>query len=396
MGDQRRGHRPPRSQHRRRGSCSRLRRPGRWVRDRGGPQPRRASGPVRGQRAGNMFVRTQTAASVDTWSPWLQSVQSGWYSVVAQATVRTDRADGPGGVAAGRLAPRADRPELRVLPRLAQMSGLLTSVNRGAQRGEPPGVVRHQRPGAGVADLRERRRLGPPFRPGSSSVRPGAVVRSIVAETNAQGLVEVFSLTNTGQIWHRWQTSATATTYSPVGPARRCARVDRVARNRSGALELFGVNAAGQVFQRGRRQRHQQLVPPGRAARRSPGGRPAALASLPRPTAEGPGRGLRLVNAAGQIWRRWADPRPVRRQELALGPASTGSFGPDIEEDSHGSACVTGLCGGVPSGVAPGRVRSSRVGHLVAGASVVVPARPAPGSCPRSCRGELQHSDGGT
>jgi subtilisin family serine protease len=47
--------------------------------------------------------------------------------------------------------------------------------------------------------------------------QPAAVgaLRSVTAETNADGRVEVFTVNTSGQIWHRWQSTAGSLTYSP-------------------------------------------------------------------------------------------------------------------------------------------------------------------------------------
>ena len=253
-------------------------------------------------RAGNMFVRTETGANVDTWSPWLQSVQSGWYSVAAQAN-------------------GADRIELMGLRRSpedvwhrtqtaansatfhawAQMSGLLTSVTAA-------------RSTANRLELFGTNQQGQAWHTSENGVDSdtfpawqqfdlvGAVLRSIVAETNSQGLVEVFALTNTGQIWHRWQTSATATTYTPWVQLDGALASIAVARNQNGTLELFGVNAAGQVFHRDAATgtnnwfSWSQLDDPPAVGR---------LSSLAAETNADGRVEVFAVNAAGQIWRRW-------------------------------------------------------------------------------------------
>jgi hypothetical protein len=253
-------------------------------------------------RAGNMFVRTQTAASVDTWSPWLQSVQSGWYSVAAQAN-GADRIELMG----LRRSPQDVWHRAQIAPNSAsfrawaQMSGLLTSVT--AARSAANRLELFGTNDRGQAWQTSENGVGSDTFPAWQQFGPaGAVVRSIVAETNAQGLVEVFSLTNTGQIWHRWQTSATATTYSPWVQLDGALASIAVARNRSGALELFGVNAAGQVFHRAAAPgtnnwfSWSQLDDPPAVGR---------LRSLAAETNADGRVGVFAVNAAGQIWRRW-------------------------------------------------------------------------------------------
>jgi hypothetical protein len=42
----------------------------------------------------------------------------------------------------------------------------------------------------------------------------GTVLRSVAAETNADGRVELFGVSTTGQIWHRWQVIAGVSSYS--------------------------------------------------------------------------------------------------------------------------------------------------------------------------------------
>ena len=253
-------------------------------------------------RAGSMFVRTETAANVDAWSPWLQSVQSGWYSVAAQAN-GADRIELMG----LQRSPEdvwhrtQTAPNSAIFRGWAQMSGLVTSVTAArstANRLELFGTNQQ-----GQAWRTSENGVGSDTFPAWEQFGPaGAVLRSIVAETNSQGLVEVFALTSTGQIWHRWQTSATATTYTPWVQLDGALVSIAVARNQNGTLELFGVNAAGEVFHR------DAAAGTNNWFSWSQLDDPPAVGRLSSLTAETNADGrveVFAVNAAGQIWRRW-------------------------------------------------------------------------------------------
>jgi len=253
--------------------------------------------------AGALFRRSQTAAGANTWSAWTQSVAPGWYSVAAQTA-----GNGRVSMAGLRRSAQDVWRRTQVSPNLnnwsvwRQFDGLLSAVALARESGGPlvvfgvngAGQVFHRHAASGADNWFSWSQFDPP---------PGAgVPRSVAADTNANGLVEVFVLTNTGQIWHRWQTALAATTFTPWVQLDGALASIAIARNPDGALQLFGVNGSGQVF-----------------ARRAGAGTnnwfswsqldtPPAVGMLRSLAAETNADGrveLFAVNTTGQIWHRW-------------------------------------------------------------------------------------------
>ncbi len=253
--------------------------------------------------AGALFRRAQTAAGANTWSAWTQSVAPGWYSVAAQTA-----GDGRVTMAGLRRSAQDVWRRSQVAPNAIgwsvwrQFDGPLTSAALAQETDgrlvafgiNGSGQVFHRHTASGADNW---------FSWSVFDGLPGAAVaRSVTADTNANGLVEVFVLSSTGQIWHRWQTAPAATTFTPWVQLDGSQASIAVARNRDGALQLFGVNGSGQVF----------------ARRAAPGtnnwfswselDRPAPVGTLRSLAAETNADGrveLFGVNTAGQIWHRW-------------------------------------------------------------------------------------------
>jgi hypothetical protein len=69
----------------------------------------------------------------------------------------------------------------------------------------------------------------------------GVTLTGLAAATNSGNNIEVFGVSSTGEVWHRWQTSATAwSDWATVAGFK--ADSIAVARNNAGILELFGTD----------------------------------------------------------------------------------------------------------------------------------------------------------
>jgi hypothetical protein len=75
-------------------------------------------------------------------------------------------------------------------------------------------------------------------------------LRSVAAETNADGRVELFGVNAAGQVFHRVQTSPGSWTGSGWQQYDGLLSSIAAARNADGRLELFGTNTAGNVWHR--------------------------------------------------------------------------------------------------------------------------------------------------
>jgi hypothetical protein len=200
---------------------------------------------------GQLYHRHQNGAGSADWSTATPSLYGGWYSVAAQTA-----GDG-----------RIDILGLRHTPQdiwlraqansgwnewsvAHQFTGLLNSAAVATNKDgrlelfgtNSQGQVWHssQLIVAGIAS----------YTPWAAFDVPAALVRSVAAEINANGLVEVFALTNTGKIWHRWETSSSSGTYTPWALLDGQLTSVAVARHADGRLVLFGVTGAGQVLRR--------------------------------------------------------------------------------------------------------------------------------------------------
>jgi hypothetical protein len=253
--------------------------------------------------AGLLFQRSQTAPGAATWMPWIPSAYVGWYSVAAQA-------DGAGQVTlVGLRRTEQDvwrRQQVSVTPESwtawRSFDGLLTSAAVARTAAGRPVVVGinglghvYQRPAAAGADT---------WLPWSQLDAPppaAGAPRAIAAETNANALIEIFALTSSGQLWHRWETAPSGTTYTPWVRLDGVLGSIAVARNADGALELIGVNGAGQVLRRRAAGGTNNWSP------WAPFDTPAAVGTLRSMAAETNADGrieVIGVNTAGQVWHR--------------------------------------------------------------------------------------------
>jgi subtilisin family serine protease len=249
-------------------------------------------------RSGTLFVRSQTQVNSDVWSPWATSVNPNWYSVCADTDSRPHI----------RLVGLQRNQEVWHRSQIAvnanswsvwqRLDGLLNSC---AVAFDGTKLAVFGTNGQGQAWARSE------VAPGQGTFTSWApfggvqALRTVAAERNANGLVELFGLTRTGQIWHCW---ATATDCAAPGS---WVQLDgqlstiAVARNGNGALTVFGVNAAGQLFRRDA----------------GPGTNnwfswsqmdvPTSVGTLRSVAAETNANGritLVAVNLAGQVWRR--------------------------------------------------------------------------------------------
>ncbi|WP_146179979.1 tectonin domain-containing protein [Micromonospora sp. RP3T] len=74
--------------------------------------------------------------------------------------------------------------------------------------------------------------------------------RSLALGRNADGRLELFGTDTNDQVWHRWQTAAGSTTWSPWARLDGGLRSVAVEANADGRLELFGLNAEGRIWHR--------------------------------------------------------------------------------------------------------------------------------------------------
>jgi hypothetical protein len=198
--------------------------------------------------AGQLFQCTEDTPGGDDWLQWTKSVTEGWYSVAAERDGR-----GSIGVYGLQKASRLvwERYQTVLTPGFWMQwrgnGGLLNSIAAAARTDGRMEVF-------GTNDEGEARHASPA--PGARIMSwdsfglAGTVLRSVAADRNAAGLVEVVALASDGTIWHRWQTAATASTYTPWVQMDGSLRAVALARNGDGTLELLGTNAVGQAYHR--------------------------------------------------------------------------------------------------------------------------------------------------
>ena len=250
-------------------------------------------------RGGTLHFRTQTAPGAATWTGWTPSVTPNWYSVCAE----TDSTPFMRLVALSRTQQVWHRGQIftnqSAWSNWTQLDGLLNScaVAFNGTKLELFGVN---------AQGQVWRRTE--VNPGSGTFTAWApvggvpVLRSVAAERNGNGVVELFGLGRTGDIWHCWDTAANC-----AAPGPQWAQLDgqlstiAVARSGSGALVVFGVNAAGQMFRREASSGTNNWFSWSQLDV------PAAVGTLRSVAAETNADGriaLVAVNLAGQIWHR--------------------------------------------------------------------------------------------
>lgn len=248
-------------------------------------------------QAGTLFVRSQTQPNSDVWSGWTSSIDPNWYSVCAD----TD--------SMGRIKLIGLRRNQEVWHRSQAVSntnswstwqrfdGLLNACATATEEGKLYIFGTNAQ-----GDLWGRSAPSPGAGPFTAWIPISGVpaLRSVAAERNGNGLVELFGLTRTGEIWHCWETAANC---APAGWFQLDGQLSTIAvtRNGSGQLSVFGVNAAGQLFRRDAASGtnnwfswSQLDVAP-------------AVGTLRSLAAETNADGrieLVAVNTAGQIWRR--------------------------------------------------------------------------------------------
>ncbi|HKE98397.1 MAG TPA: S8 family serine peptidase [Actinomycetes bacterium] len=205
-------------------------------------------------RSGALVHREQTAAGSGSWSPWTQSVTTGWLTVGADTN-----ADGRlallGVTTSGELWVRqevaANSNSWSTWSRLTATPGSV-SVGRA--------VMAHNKSNRMeifATDQQGRAFYRSQLSPGSqlwSAWTPfsfAGKLRSISAVGYADGRIEVLGVDDAGQVWRTTQTSPTDNNWSPFtrlggfGMA-----VVAAARNADGRLELAGLDAGGGVWHR--------------------------------------------------------------------------------------------------------------------------------------------------
>jgi subtilisin family serine protease len=247
---------------------------------------------------GTLFYRSQAQANSGTWSGWTSSVTPNWYSVCAD----TDS------------LPHIKLVGLRRNQEIWHRSQAFSNGDSWSLWQRFDGLLNSCAVAFNGTKLEVfgTNTQGQVWRrsevtPGGGIYTPWApiggvqVLRSVAAERNGNGLVELFGLTRTGQIWHCWDTA------SNCGPPGSWVQLDgqlstiALARNGIGTLSVFGVNAAGQLFRRDAASGtnnwfswSQMDVPPAGGTLRSVAAETNADGRI----------ALVAVNTAGQVWQR--------------------------------------------------------------------------------------------
>jgi hypothetical protein len=125
-------------------------------------------------------------------------------------------------------------------------------------------------------------------------------LRSVAAERNGEGYLQLFGLSRTGEIWHCW---TIATNCAPAGWSHLDGQLSTiaVARNAGGPLSMFGVNAMGQLYRRDSAAGTNVWLPWAQLDVPAPVG---TLRSVAAQTNADGRIELVAVNTAGQVWRR--------------------------------------------------------------------------------------------
>jgi len=248
-------------------------------------------------RGGTLFLRSQTAVNTDTWSPWMSSVDPNWYSVCAD----TDS------------VPHIKLVGLRRNQEVWHRSQAITNTNSFSAWQKFDGLLNScavaftgtklevfGTNGQGQVWHRSELLSGGGYSPWAP-VGGVPVMRSVAAERNGNGLVELFGLTRTGDIWHCWDTASNCA--APGSWVQLDGQLSTIAlaRNASGALSVFGVNAAGQLFRRDAASGTNNWFSWSQLDSPPAGGALHAVAA----ETNADGRiTLVAVNTAGQVWRR--------------------------------------------------------------------------------------------
>lgn len=248
--------------------------------------------------SGTLFVRSQTAPNATTWTPWTASVDPNWYSVCAD----NDNASRMKLIGLRRNYEPWHRTQAVVNANSwsvwQRFDGLLNTCATATESGRLYVFGTNAQ-----GQLWNRSEVQPATGVFTSwIVMPGVpALRSVAAERNGMGAIQLFGLGRGGEIWHCWTISANClpTGWTQMdGQARSIA----VARNAASALSLYAVNAQGQLFRRDAvplvnnswLNWEQMDVP-------------ASVGFLRSVAADANADGrieLVVVNLAGQVWRR--------------------------------------------------------------------------------------------
>ncbi len=247
---------------------------------------------------GTLFVRSQTSPDSASWTPWTQSVDPNWYSVCADSD---DSA---------RMKLAGLRRNYEVWHRTQavvnanswsiwqKFDGLLNSCAVTAEGGKLIIFGTNAR-----GDLFSRTETAPATGVFNAWIPISGVpaLRSVAAERNGQGFVQLFGLSRAGDIWHCW---TIATNCAPAGWSQLDGQLKTiaVARGVTGAVSIFGVNSAGLLYRRDSVANVTNVWRPWEQM-----DVPASVGTLRSVAAENNADGrieLVAVNLAGQVWRR--------------------------------------------------------------------------------------------
>ena len=204
-------------------------------------------------KSGALVHREQAAAGSSSWSPWSQSVTTGWTTVGAEAN-----ADGRmalvGVTTSGELWVRQEVTANSTWSNWSR----LTATSGSAPVGRV--VMAHNRSNRleiFVTDQQGRAFYRSQLSPGSqlwsawTQFPFAGKLRSVSAVSYADGRIEVLGVDDAGQVWHTTQTSPTDNNWSPftrLGDFGMA--VVAAARNADGRLELTALDAGGGVWHR--------------------------------------------------------------------------------------------------------------------------------------------------
>ncbi len=247
---------------------------------------------------GTLFVRSQTAPNTSSWAPWQASVYPDWYSVCAGQDELTRMRL----VGLRRTSQVWHRTQAVVNTSTwgnwAQFDGLLNSCAVTKENGK---LYIFGTNAQGALWGRSEIVAGSGAFTSWIPISGVPVLRAVAAESTIAGNVQLFGLGRTGDIWHCW---TIATNCAPAGWSLLDGQLKTIAaaRNATGAVAIFGVNAQNQLWRRDSVPGVVNVWLPWEQL-----DVPANVGTLRSVAAEANADGrieLVAVNLAGQVWRR--------------------------------------------------------------------------------------------